>query len=168
MGYSTSTGYDMFVVKTTANGDTLWTKRYGGDENDCATFAIPITTYQEWLNGAAIEYLLSSCIYEGGVRKLYLAKIDNVGNIIWQKKHTFLQGISGLQVLPVIKPDKSFISSGYYRPDGFTPQPFIATFQEDGTLKWFKTPYLNPEKQTYFRDIQPTPDDGYVLAGYQY
>ncbi|QQS27565.1 MAG: T9SS type A sorting domain-containing protein [Sphingobacteriales bacterium] len=167
-GYSTTTGYDMFVVKTLANGDTIWTKRYGGNENDCATFAIPITTYQEWLNGAVIEYLLSSCIYEGGVRKLYLAKIDEAGSIIWQKKHTFLPGISGLQVLPIIRQDKSFISSGYYRPDDFTPQPFIASFHTNGNLDWVVTPTLNPTKHVYIKDLQPTPDGGYVLAGYQY
>jgi len=167
MGYSTATGYDMFVVKTNSVGDSLWSRRYGGNEDDCAAFVLNITTHAEYLAGYPIEYLLTSCLYESGIRKLYMAKLDSVGGIIWQHKHQFLLGISGLQILPIIKPDKTFISGGYYRPD-FYPQPFIANFYADGTLNWVTTPTLDPEKQCYLKDIRPTEDGGYVLAGFQY
>ncbi len=167
-GYSTTTGYDMFVVKTTANGDTLWTKRYGNEFNDCAAKVVNLTTYEEYLNGASIEYLITACVYEGTTEKMYIAKINAVGNMIWQKNYNFLNKMGSFQVLAIIKDDKGFIGSGRYRPDGFTPQPYIASFHADGTVDWVTTPTINPGAQVYLKDLQPTPDGGYVLAGYQF
>ncbi|QQS30175.1 MAG: T9SS type A sorting domain-containing protein [Sphingobacteriales bacterium] len=168
MGYSTITGYDMFVVKTAANGDTLWTKRYGNELNDCAAQVINLTSYEDWLAGQEPDYLMTGCFKEGITKKLYLAVIDGNGIIKWEKKHGFLPDISSFQALPIIKPDKGFIGSGYYLHNGFIPQPYVAAFHADGNLNWVVTPTVNPEKQVYLRDLQPTPDGGYILAGYQY
>ncbi|QQS27567.1 MAG: T9SS type A sorting domain-containing protein [Sphingobacteriales bacterium] len=168
MGYSASTGYDMFVVKTLADGDTLWTKRYGNELNDCGAKVVNLTTYEEWLSGQEPNYLMTGCFKEGIVKKLYLSVIDENGVVKWEKKHNFLPEISSFQVFPVVKADKSFIGSGYYQPDGFTPQPYIAAFHADGNLNWAVTPTIHPDKHVYLKDLQPTPDGGYVLAGYQY
>jgi len=168
MGYSTTTGYDMFVVKTTANGDTLWTKRYGNELNDCAAKINLLTTYEEWLNGMPPKYLMSGCYKEANNKKLYISVIDEFGNIEWEKKHDFINELSSFQVFPIIKPDKGIIGAGYYLPDGFTPQPYIASFHADGTVDWVTTPTINPGAQVYLKDLQPTPDGGYVLAGYQF
>lgn len=157
MGYSTSTGYDMFVVKTTVNGDTLWTKRYGNELNDCGAKVNVLTTYEDWQLGQAPEYLMTSCHKEGTIKKLYIAKLDESGLIQWEKKHGFIPNISSFQVFPIIKANKSFVGSGYYQPDGYTPQPFIAAFHEDGSVDWVSTPTLNPDKHVYLKDLQPTP-----------
>jgi hypothetical protein len=167
IGYSTTTGYDMFVVKTAANGDTLWTKRYGNELNDCAAQVINLTSYEEWLAGQEPNYLMTGCFKEGTTKKLYLAVIDGNGIIKWEKKHGFLSDISSFQALPIIKPNKGFIGSGYYFYDGFTPQPYIAAFHADGNLNWFVTPTINPDKHVYLKDLQQTTNGGYVLAGYQ-
>ncbi len=99
---------------------------------------------------------------------MYIAKINAVGNMIWQKNYNFLNKMGSFQVLAIIKDDKGFIGSGRYRPDGFTPQPYIASFHADGTVDWVTTPTINPGAQVYLKDLQPTPDGGYVLAGYQF
>ncbi len=175
MGYSTSTGYDMFVVKTTANGDTLWTKRYGSTKNDCGGYVLPITTYQEFLNGAPVEYLLTGCwesnvpdpLY-GHVDYLYIAKINETGDIIWEQNYTSLAKWLLLQTPPIIAPDKSFIGTGFYFNNGYTPSTKILKFNPNGTVAWQKNYTLNPDKHCYLKDLQPSPDGGYVLAGYQY
>ncbi len=174
-GYSTSTGYDMFVVKTAANGDTLWSKRYGSSKNDCAGYVVSLTTYQEYLNGAPIEYLLSGCWESnepdplfGHVDYLYLAKIDEIGDIIWEHNYTYLAKWLLLQTPPIIAPDKSFIGTGFYLTNGYTPTTKILKFYPNGTLAWQKNYTLNPDKSSYHKDLQPTPDGGYILAGYQY
>ncbi|OWY24431.1 hypothetical protein C7N43_36650, partial [Sphingobacteriales bacterium UPWRP_1] len=168
MGYSTTTGYDMFVVKTLANGDTLWTKRYGNELNDCAAKVVSLTTYEEWLAGQETNYLMTGCFKEGTSKKLHLSIIGENGVVKWERKHGLFPNISSFQVLPLIKPDKGFIGSGYYMSNGFTPQPYIAAFHANGDLDWVTTPTINPDSQIYLKDLQPTPDGGYVLAGYQY
>jgi len=161
MGYSTTTGYDMFVVKTLANGDTLWTKRYGNELNDCAAKVVSLTTYEEWLAGQETNYLMTGCFKEGTSKKLHLSIIGENGVVKWERKHGLFPNISSFQVLPLIKPDKGFIGSGYYMSNGFTPQPYIAAFHANGDLDWVTTPTINPDSQIYLKDLQPTPDGGY-------
>ncbi|QQS30177.1 MAG: T9SS type A sorting domain-containing protein [Sphingobacteriales bacterium] len=175
MGYSATTGYDMFVVKTTANGDTLWTKRYGSSKNDCAGYVVPLTTYQEYLNGVPIEYLLTGCWEStepdplfGHVDYLYIAKINEMGDIIWEHNYTSLAKWLLLQTPPIIAPDKSFIGTGFYLTNGYTPSTKVLKFDSNGTIAWQKNYTLNPDKSCYLKDLQPTTNGGYVLAGYQY
>ena len=165
MGYTTATGYDMWIVKTYANGDTMWTTRIGGPEFDCGALVRVLTTEQEWLNGMPIRYLVSGCLYEGGEGKMYLAVLNEAGLVVQEKEHNFLPSLGSLQIPALILPDKSFMASGYY---SFPPQPYVAHFNADLSVDWFTTPTLNIEKQVYIKDLQPTPDGGYVLAGYQY
>jgi hypothetical protein len=175
MGYSTTTGYDMFVVKIYANGDTMWTKRYGSAENDCGALVVPLTTYQEYLNGLPIEYLMTGCwesntpdLLYGFVDYLYNAKLDENGNIIWVHNYINAAPWLMLQTLPIIKADKSFIGTGFYFTDDYVASVKLISFAPNGEIAWQKNYTLDPEKQCYIKDLQPTPDGGYVLAGFQY
>ncbi|QQS29071.1 MAG: T9SS type A sorting domain-containing protein [Sphingobacteriales bacterium] len=171
MGYSTTTGYDMFVVKTLANGDTLWTKRYGGEYNDCAALVVPITTLEEFETGMSIEYVLTACWKESSLifdRRFYIAKLNETGNIIWSKKYNTYEAMPGLQTFPIVKSDKGIIGATGFTNSNGRKEAVVFSFKSNGTIEWSKTFTIDPQKDCYLKDLQPTPDGGYVLAGYQY
>ena len=175
-GYTTATKYDMFVVKTQANGDTIWTKRFGGVRNDCGASVVLLTTKQEYDAGFAEEYLLCGCygsnvndpLY-GHTDYLYVAKIDNFGSIIWQKTYNNYQRFWDLETMPIIKADKSFVASGFFFPgNSYTPSTLLTNFAPDGSVLWQREYTLGTQEHCYFKDLKTTDDGGYVLAGYQY
>jgi len=68
--------YDVYVVRTDSTGDTLWTRAYGGTEDD---FAESMTISSDG------NYVLcgSTHSYGAGSYDMYLIKIDDNGDTIW-------------------------------------------------------------------------------------
>ena len=175
MGYSPTTGYDMFVVKTNSIGDSLWSRRYGSTGDDCSAMVVPLTTLAEYQAGMPIEYIMTGCYQSytpdplvGYVDYMYTAKLDSLGGIIWKRIAIDAQNFLLIQTLPIIKPDKKFIATGVYLTNSYEARPLIIKFNVDGTIAWEKEVTLDPTKSSYIKDMRPTPDGGYVLAGYQY
>ncbi len=178
------TDYDLWVVKTAANGNTLWTKALGGAYNDCAASVSFLTTWEDWyFNNAPVTYLVSGCDYvevtfpiEQVVSKQYVAKLTEDGNtLLWEHKYLnpdlFL--LSGLQTMPIIYPDGSFLGVNSYYNQDFPDEGFRAgvliKFRSNGTVEWYKKFFPeNTFAEAYLKDLQRTPDGGYVMAGYQY
>ena len=85
--YTTATKYDMFVVKTQANGDTIWTKRFGGVHSDCGCIVKQKTTYDQYLAGLPPVYLLAGCHASNSIDSyMYIAELNEHGDINWKKK----------------------------------------------------------------------------------
>ncbi len=79
-GYSDSFGsgnYNVYFLKTNINGDTVWTKTYGGS-SDARGFSV-----QQTIDGGFIiaGYLSSF----GSAADVYLIKTDVDGNTLWTK-----------------------------------------------------------------------------------
>lgn len=68
-------GDDFYLVKTDANGDTLWTKTYGSSEDDDAAF-LKQTNDGGFVIGGVTQGFPES----GGGEHLYLVKTDGLGN----------------------------------------------------------------------------------------
>jgi hypothetical protein len=171
VGYSTATNYDMFVVKTNSVGDSLWSRRYGGIYSDCGCLIALGTTLQEYQAGSPITYFLAGCKLTSNNywdTQSYIAKLNNTGGIIWQHEYNTYDQFSGLQTFPIVRQGKRVIGVAIYNNINGTYQPVIVSFRADGTIEWSKPITLDPTKSSYIKDMRPTPDGGYVLAGYQY
>ena len=175
------TDYDMWVVKTDSMGDTLWTKALGGDFMDCGARVSFLTTWEDWyFNGAPVTYLINGCDYldEDNNYKVYTAKLSEDGDsLYWEQRYSNPQlfYLSPLQTMPIIYPDGSFLGTASYISDGtdFPDEIFRAAvlikFRANGTVEWYKKFYpQNTFAEAYLKDLQRTPDGGYVMAGYQY
>jgi hypothetical protein len=95
-GYTTSpmTGKDYWVVKINNTGGIVWQKKYGGLQEDIARSIQPI-------NGGSGGYIIAgsskstSCILPTGSQQTlnhglsdyWVVKIDNAGNIVWQRSY---------------------------------------------------------------------------------
>ena len=162
MGYSPTTGYDMWVVKTDSLGDTLWTRSYGSVYWDWGGRIMPLTTLEEYNAGVLGEYILTGAWRDTNndwESKLYIAKLDSEGNIIWQRKHANYGYFYSLQALPIVRQDNRVIGiSGFQNNNGFQ-NPVIVSFKSNGDIDWLKPITINPEKDCYIKDMRPT-DDG--------
>jgi len=83
VGYTNSFGagqYDMYVVKTNSNGDTDWTKTFGGPAWD---FAYDV---MESVDG---NYLVVGETYSttSGNSDVYVLKLDLSGDTLWTKRY---------------------------------------------------------------------------------
>jgi hypothetical protein len=101
--------YDLYLIGTDANGDTLWTRTYGGPENDYgySVQAIP---------GGG--YIIAGDTYSFGAGQtdIYLIKTDDMGDAVWSR--TF--GSSGLDGARYVQTtsDSGFILAGRTRSFG--------------------------------------------------
>jgi hypothetical protein len=95
--------YDIWVVKTDSNGDTIWTKTYGGLVDD-----IP-----EWIEQTDDRgYIITGGSYSFGAgdKDLFLLKLDSDGNDEWMVTHGGTGDEVGYEVHPTI--DGGYIVAG--------------------------------------------------------
>lgn len=106
-GFTSSFGagqIDMWLLKTDANGDTLWTKTFGGASNDFA-----FSVYQTVDSG----YVVAGYTYSFGAgdQDYYIVKTDADGDALWTKT----VGSSGAERSFSIQQtsDEGYIVAGY-------------------------------------------------------
>lgn len=73
-------GYDMYVIKTNNNGETIWTKNYGGSDWEFA-YSIEQTSDE--------GYIIAGGTYGFGKgnEDMYLVKINSIGDTLWTKTY---------------------------------------------------------------------------------
>jgi len=123
-----SGGGDVYLIKTSSNGDTIWTKTYGGIAEDAGLKIIPVQNGQFLISG-----FTNSFGY--GMKDCYALKIDSNGDTIYTKTY----GSSGDEKAydVIVSNDNNYIFCGY--TDGpLTPVKDGLIFQTDtnGNKMW--------------------------------
>ncbi len=167
-GYTESFGagyQDLWLIKTDSNGDTLWTKSYGGSGSDWGS------SVQETNDGAYIVTgtydTLDSDRYRGYERDCWLLKIDLYGNTLWTKSlgGTNLEiGYSVQQTL-----DQGYVITGHFchfsSPNiYFGDDVLLIKTDTNGDTLWTKTIALIDEDQGL--SVRQTKDGGYIVSGF--
>jgi hypothetical protein len=94
---------DVYLIKTNENGDTLWTKTFGGSDNEFA--------YSMSLNNDH-SYTITGKIESGFMEEdVYLLRTDENGSILWTKTFGDAQYDGGFSVKQTN--DNGFIITGY-------------------------------------------------------
>lgn len=96
-------GYDIYLIKTNASGDTLWTKAYGGPLDDKGYFV------QETYDGG---YILTGRTksFGGGNDDIFLIRTDEYGDTLWCMAYGSSGTEQGYTVYQTI--DGGFIAAG--------------------------------------------------------
>lgn len=76
-----NTKNDMLLAKTNATGDTLWTKIYGGSENDYGTCVITTSDGNILIAGKTESF------GAGTFGDIYLVKVNTDGDTLWTKNY---------------------------------------------------------------------------------
>ena len=148
-------GFDVWLIKTNASGDTLWTKTFEGDDFDFG-YSVRQTTDE----GYIISGTTSS--FGAGDNDVWLIKTNSDGDTLWTK--TF--GGSGNEWGSSIQQttDEGYIISGTtssFGAGGF--DVWLIKTNADGDTLWTKTFGEGGVDNGY--SVQQTMDEGYIISG---
>lgn len=157
--YSYSAGNyvsDVFLLKVAPDGDTIWTKTYGGTGWDNGHSVIESHTGGYIIVGETTSY--GAC---GG--DVYLVRADSEGNELWRK----IYGGSSAQVGEAIQQtdDGGYIITGWSLSDSPDSEGVLLIKTDSvGNMIWEKI-YGGMHCAAY--SVQQTSDSGYIICGHK-
>jgi hypothetical protein len=156
-GYTTSFGAgnsDFYLVKTNSNGDTLWTKTYGGTADDSCT-SVALCKDKGFLLGGSTQ--------SNRTQKIYFLRTDSVGNVKDSnavspvgKGNNYISRIretKDLNYITLVNSGMGILLYKWTRGTGF-----------GSWSSWGQSFGLVNDQAGY--DLQQTSDSGFVLVGY--
>ncbi|MDD5528471.1 MAG: T9SS type A sorting domain-containing protein [bacterium] len=150
--------YDVYLIKTDFSGDTLWTKTFGGIDDDLSR-----SIQQTFENGFIIAGQTES--FGAGDVDCYLIKTDSLGNTLWTKTFGGTDADRGWSVQQIS--DSGFIIAGYTESFGAGAEDvYLIRTNSSGDTLWTKT--FGGIDDDYGKSVQQTSDGGFVIAGYTY
>ncbi len=148
-------GRDIYMIKTDASGDTLWTRSFGGPGDDYG-MSVKQTTDKGYI---VVGYTNS---FGQGFDDVYLIKTDSLGDVLWSKTYggtDFDFGSSVQQTSEggyiVVGSTASFGSGNY--------DVYLIKINSTGDTLWTKT--LGGSALDEGISAQQTNDGGYIIAG---
>jgi len=152
----------VYLIKTNASGDTLWTRTYGGASADCGY------SVQQTSDGG---YIITGYTYSFGAgapdsANVYLIKTDTSGDTLWTRTYSGTGNDYGRSVQQTA--DGGYIIAGYTHYFGMGPPDstnvYLIKTDASGDTLWTKT--YGGTSPDFGYSVQQTADGGYVIAGY--
>jgi hypothetical protein len=156
VGYKKNTGIDsadIYLVKTNTTGDTLWTRAYGGADNDYGNSV-------RQTNDGGYIIIGSTKSFGSGNSDVYLIKTDSSGNVQWSK--TFGGTADDIGYSVQLTTDGGYIVSGSTYSYGNNGAYLIKT-DSQGILEWSKA-IVGANALS----VKQTMDNGYIAGGMVY
>ena len=158
VGASDSADYglpDVLLIKTNSIGDTIWTKTYGGSNND---FAVSVELTSDG------GYIITGGTSSFGNGRVYLIKTNSMGDILWTKHYGSSGGWdAGYSVKQTS--DDGYIIAGIYNQIYY----YLIKTNSIGDTLWTKTYFCevfnvnDSEDEAY--NVQKTSEGGYIISG---
>ena len=159
--WSTSNEQQVYAIKTNSRGTLEWEKTYGGSMWEVGSSVIEIKK-----GGFIIAGFSNSPGISSGNTDMFLIKIDNNGNLIWQKAY-------GNQAFPnhewaydiIETPDEGLIIVGARdRYDIESLNALIIRTDSEGKIIWEKEFINNKEESEIIYSISKSTDGKYYLC----
>jgi len=157
-GYTSSYGagyYDVYLIKTDAGGNELWSQTFGGSYYDFGN-----SVQQTDDGGYIIAGWTSS--YGAGSYDVYLFKTDAGGNELWSQTFGGSSDDRGYSVQQTS--DSGYIIAGCGITEGVGYGVYLIKTDALGNQQWSQT--LGGISGDYGRSVQQTSDGGYIIAGF--
>lgn len=162
---------DIWLSKYNAEGNLLWSKTYGGSQDDLGYSVIEntdgtlvIAGYSKSSDGEVPSNL--------GMHDFFIFKTDSEGNLIWVKSHGFLSHDHAHKIINTL--DGGYFVVGYvdYAGIGKSNKGVLHGVGEfygikldaNGNKLWDK--YFGGTQNDRVFDVVQANDDGYVMVGY--
>ena len=158
-GYTGTYGagsYDAYLIRTDSSGNTLWTKTFGGTNQDFGR------SIQQTEDGGFILVGTTSS-FGAGYRNVYLIKTDSSGDTIWTKTFGGTGDCGGYSVQQT--KDSGFIIAGYTGTFGTdSADVYLIKTDSSGDTLWTRTYGGTKEDESY--SVQQTNDNGFIITGW--
>jgi len=151
-GYTGSfgNGYQVYLVKTDASGDTLWTRNYGGSSGDRGY------SVRQTQDGG---YIVAGY---GDSFQVYLIKTNASGDTLWTRTYGGSSGEMGFSVQQTS--DGGYIVAGVTASFGNSDQVYLIKTNAFGDTLWTRT--FGGTGDDVGWSVQQTSDTGYIVAGW--
>jgi len=148
--------HDVYLIKINNKGDTLWTKTYGGSNQD------RLRAVHQTTDGGYI--LVSETLSFGaGNADVYIIKTDSIGNLMWTKTYGGSFSDYGYSVRQTT--DGGYIIAGHTQSFGAgSTDVYLIKTDSIGSLMWAKT--YGGSSTDYGYSVRQTTDGGYIIAGH--
>jgi len=158
--YSYGAGHgDVYLIRTDVNGDTLWTRTYGGDSDDDLGYSVQQTTDGGFIIAG------ETYSYGAGHDDVYLIRTDENGDTLWTKTYGGSDYDGGYSVQQTT--DGGFIIAGYTDSYGAGyDDVYLIRTDENGDTLWTKT--YGGDYSDGGSSVQQTTDSGFIIAGYTF
>jgi hypothetical protein len=158
-GYTNSHGagsWDFYVVRADADGDTLWTRTYGGPTGEEAFCVQEVST-----GGFIVAGYTDS--FGAGLQDVYVVLTDAMGNSIWERTYGGFENDYAKCVKET--PDGGFVIVGSTASfgAGFT-ECYILRIDALGDTHWTRAYGGYGDERAYSVDL--TSDGGYIVGGH--
>lgn len=156
VGETSSFGYggeDIYIVKSDSEGNEIWSKTFGGSNNDWARSA------QQTSDGGFI--IIGTTRSYGNDSQILMIKIDSQGNQIWLK--TFGEAYYEYGGAVQQTSDGGYIITGSTELTEFVTEVILIKTDSLGNLSWEKTFKINDADFGY--SVMQTDDGGYIISG---
>ncbi len=142
---------NIYLIRTDPNGDTLWTRTYGGD-SACSGSSVQQTSDS--------GFIILGNTTRDSVEYFYLLRTNSIGDTLWTKKYggasiIFIEYATSVQQTS----DGGFILAGTHNSDIY----LIRTNSIGDTL-WTKSNLGTFD--VFGTSVQQTTDDGFIVTGY--
>ncbi len=158
-GVTTSFGagnFDVWLIKTDSNGDSLWSNTFGDPNNDYGNSVIQTAD-----NGYAV--IGSTESYGSGGSDFWMIKTNSIGDSLWSK--TYGGNYHDIAFSGIQTSDDGFALTGYTQPAGFSnADVWLIKTDHLGDVEWSQTYGGNLNELA--NSVQQTYDEGYIITGY--
>lgn len=149
---------DVYLIKTNKNGDELWSKTFGGSEDE---YGWDVRTTND--NGFIIAAQTNS-IGKGEI-DAHLIKTDSNGNELWSNTYggNKVDRIFSVQQAK----DGGYVSAGItysYSNIDNNRDGYVLKTDKNGQQEWYKI--IGEAGYDVAHAIAPTSDDGFIVTGY--
>ena len=148
-----SGGNDVWLIKTNAGGDTLWTKTYGGTNGD---FGYSIKQIKDG------GFIIGGATYSYGVggADFYIIRTDSIGDTLWTKTFGEVNDDFCLSLDTLV--DGYILAGKKNSNQPFKPDIWIIKIDQIGNLIWQKTYSTSGDDVAY--SVDKTNDGGFIIA----
>jgi hypothetical protein len=151
---------DVYLVKTDANGDLIWSKTFGGSDRDEAY------SIQQTIEGGYIIVGYTGS-FGAGKENVYLIKTDADGKELWSR--TFEPGDFGDNLEYAVGYEIRQTADGGYIIIGWVKSVsswvLLIKTDADGNRTWWKTFMSSAGNVNQGHSVKQTSDGGYIIAG---
>jgi hypothetical protein len=159
-GFTTSLGAgkkDVYVVRIDASGDTLWTRTYGGVEDDAGAAVCRTSTGHYVVTGRTQSF-------GAGLADVYLLKLDANGDTLWTRTAGGDQPDWGSDLCETA--DGCYLVAGSYGSHSSNSDGYLLKMDARGNVVWEQY-YGNDSNADWGIGVYATPDSGAALVGYR-